>query len=101
MTPDQLAGWEAVLRSQVAVSLLLLGALIVALRQNNAHRAEIRELNGWIREHLQAEGDFTVTLDKVRAAIQLATPDYHPRGEGHDAALSGTGGSALRQDLDS
>jgi hypothetical protein len=66
-----LHAWEAVLKSQVAVSLVLLGVLLGVLRWCYVLHRENRELNTWVREHLQAQGDFGVVLDHVRQAMAL------------------------------
>jgi hypothetical protein len=71
MDPAQLREWEPILQSQVAVSLLLLAALIGSLAWSFTLYRTNQALQREFREHLRAQGDFRGVLEHAREAIAL------------------------------
>ncbi len=99
MDPTQLHAWEVILRSPVAVSLLLLGAVLtlgtVHLAWVRGVLRENRELHGWIREHLEAEAGVARVLADLRPLLDLIHGEADPsRSTGVDAAPLGVPGMA-------
>lgn len=71
MSPDQLLQWEGVLRSQYAVSLLLLAALLAMTAWAFKLYRDNQQLNREFREHLKVQGDFGGVMDHVREALSV------------------------------
>lgn len=75
MDPNRLSEWEPVLRSQVAVSLLLLAGLVVitGVLMTWIHRLyrDNRELHREFQEHLKAEGHLGPLLAAVRDVLAI------------------------------
>ncbi len=102
MGADQLQTWEVVLRSPVAVSLLLLGAVLALGAMHLAWvrgiQRENRELNGWIREHLEGEAGIARVLSDLRPLLDLihasADPSRAKVGDRGPAGLPGLAGAS-------
>lgn len=75
MTPDRLAGWERILQSDVAIALLLLGAVLtlfsILLMWLNALRLENQELKREFVAHLKTRADLSSTLTEVGKVMDL------------------------------
>jgi hypothetical protein len=86
VSPDALLRWEGVLRSQVAVSLLLLAALVLALAWGWSQAREIRRLQREMRDYLLAQADLGQVANHMREVIAL-TRDVNQRvSDGTDGA---------------
>ena len=78
MSPDALLRWEGVLKSQVAVSLLLLAALVLCLAWGWSQAREIRRLQRELRDYLLAQADLGQVAKHMREVIAL-TRDVNQR----------------------
>lgn len=72
MNPESLLKWEGVLKSQVAVSLLLLGALLLCLAWCWSQTREIRRLQREMREYLLGQADLDQIAKHMREVIALS-----------------------------
>lgn len=97
MGPDGLAAWEVILQSDVAISLLLLGAVLVLAAvllgwTRQLHR-ENQQLQRELIEHLKAESDLNLVRlsrlldlfnqhgdDRLDSTENRAAPAEPPRG---------------------
>ena len=75
MNPERLAEWERILESNVAVALLLLGAVLVLWSVLLAwawslHRENV-SLQREFREHLKAQAELEPVLRTVRQILDL------------------------------
>lgn len=110
MGATELQGWEAILKSDVAVSLLLLAALFVLAGillgwARSLHR-ENRDLKRELIEHLKADADLGLALARLGELVDLykRTTGHDRLGEGGDLELpalaTGAGAEAAEHGAD-